>query len=515
MDCENASSRGGKEASQHFEARRSPLKLFGRLDIMLVVVATTIQPAWVATLSRPSSLSRPTIYARQSVSMAAATAVSDVLTGSVKPTGLIQNLAPPGFAWGPTFAFDDDGNAVDIEHKAYVQEVDSVEQAAAPESSVTVVSWYDSGVRLSAPEESPWTSDEGKPQAQPIHSIDELVIQELLGKGTQSEVLLGDLPGYGPVAVKLGLKLNAVAREAAVLSAMNDIPGFPMLLHHEPESDLAGVWGDFLVMGLLGSSLEGMWETKSKQNKLENMYLTGPMLLKIGRAVLRLLRQLHLEGFVHNDVKPANILLGEGPSSQPTRVHLIDFGTCTRVASHADIGAARYVDGKPVKGAIGTTMFASVAADDAAHHPTRPVDDIESLVYNLLCLAAGGLPWEGQSDPVASSMKRELLASSGAISKLIHDLPCASSAKAIQTLWSEVRRCRTEDEEGLAGTGVDYEACLAALGGGSAAADVISEDDFLAALDGRPSNVDSDPVGKVVPVGTAAERQAEGAAGSS
>ena len=41
----------------------------------------------------------------------------------------------------------------------------------------------------------------------------------------------------------------------------------------------------------------------------------------------------------------------------------------------------------------GTPTFASLAAH-YSRRPMRPVDDIESLVYTLAYLAAGGLPWE-------------------------------------------------------------------------------------------------------------------------
>jgi hypothetical protein len=99
----------------------------------------------------------------------------------------------------------------------------------------------------------------------------------------------------------------------------------------------------------------------------------------------------------------------------------------------------------------------------------RPADDIESLAYVLAFLAAGSLPWQGQPDAVALSMKRELLTGRSA-------LECGEAAAALQALWAEVMRCH-------AGASLDYEACMAALGGSDAEVDTFSEWSFISALE--------------------------------
>ena len=50
--------------------------------------------------------------------------------------------------------------------------------------------------------------------------------------------------------------------------------------------------------------------------------------------VLRLLRTLHLSGYVHNDIKPANLLLGAPGAASAHRTHLVDFGIATPVTMH-------------------------------------------------------------------------------------------------------------------------------------------------------------------------------------
>jgi len=81
------------------------------------------------------------------------------------------------------------------------------------------------------------------------------------------------------VAIKVGLRHNANAREAAVLSALAGATGFPQLLHHEVEGatvegQLAP--GGVLVMSLLGPSLEDLLQRASRR-----MHLSAPTVVRV------------------------------------------------------------------------------------------------------------------------------------------------------------------------------------------------------------------------------------------
>jgi serine/threonine protein kinase len=189
-----------------------------------------------------------------------------------------------------------------------------------------------------------------------------------LGEGAQGEVLLGDnMDGRGHVAIKVGLRVGAIDREAAVLSAMTGVAGFPKVLHYKAAGPNDG---GMLVMELLGPSVQDLW-----QRTLSRTHVVSPTLLRVARGALRRLRQLHLAGFVHNDVKPANLLLGASSGSlrQANEIHLIDFGLASRCGAACE--QSHHNDAEPQQ-PIGTPSFASLAAHQR-RRPMRPVDDIE------------------------------------------------------------------------------------------------------------------------------------------
>ena len=91
--------------------------------------------------------------------------------------------------------------------------------------------------------------------------------------------------------------------------------------------------------------------------------------------------------------------------------------------------------------------------------------------------------WQGKPDEIVLGMKRELMAGALGRSSITDALRSDADAAALEALWAEVRRCHSGEAQ------VNYEACLAALGGGEAGAEAeaeaLSELSFMAAL-GEP-----------------------------
>ena len=79
-------------------------------------------------------------------------------------------------------------------------------------------------------------------------------------------------------------------------------------------------------------------------------------------------------------------------------------------------------------------LFASVAA--LRGERTVPTDDVESLVYSLLFLGAGKLPWGSAEREAAAEAKAALLADAGAFDELVSSLE-PQLGTALATLWRE------------------------------------------------------------------------------
>ncbi len=103
------------------------------------------------------------------------------------------------------------------------------------------------------------------------------------------------------------------------------------------------------------------------------------------------IESIHSCGFIHRDIKPQNIVLGcsSEKSEKANKIFLIDFGLASQYIS--DNGSHI----KPIKNynsVVGTALFASINA----HHGNElsRKDDIESLIYTLIYLLIGTLPWK-------------------------------------------------------------------------------------------------------------------------
>ena len=124
--------------------------------------------------------------------------------------------------------------------------------------------------------------------------------------------------------------------------------------------------------------------------------------LRIASEVLPILKSLHGLGYVHRDVKPHNVML-----DMHGHARLIDFGLAKKFlaedGTHVQLSASKFV--------AGTCYFMSQNVVCGASHSRR--DDVESLLYSLLYVLEGKLPWPSP---------RDLLSDTGAISEAQKEL---------------------------------------------------------------------------------------------
>ncbi len=89
-------------------------------------------------------------------------------------------------------------------------------------------------------------------------------------------------------------------------------------------------------------------------------------ILSIGMQMLDILEKFHSLGYIHNDLKPQNMMIKYGQN----QVYLIDFGLTTSITE-----LSRYKF-------RGTPFFASNNA--LMKKASGPKDDLESLIYILI-----------------------------------------------------------------------------------------------------------------------------------
>ena len=98
---------------------------------------------------------------------------------------------------------------------------------------------------------------------------------------------------------------------------------------------------------------------------------------------MQLLEQIewvHKAGFVHHDIKPANIMIGHSDADQPTQARLIDFGMCTKWEERKSDECAADENSH----FRGNLLYSSL--DQMLYKPASRRDDLISVCYLLLDL---------------------------------------------------------------------------------------------------------------------------------
>ena len=91
---------------------------------------------------------------------------------------------------------------------------------------------------------------------------------------------------------------------------------------------------------------------------------------------------------IHRDIKPDNFLVGHKEGTKDD-IYVIDFG----LAKHYIDPQGNHIKWKDQKALTGTARYASVPTHKGIEQSRR--DDLESIVYVILYLKKGRLPWQG------------------------------------------------------------------------------------------------------------------------
>ncbi|XP_055355554.1 uncharacterized protein LOC129600909 isoform X2 [Paramacrobiotus metropolitanus] len=160
--------------------------------------------------------------------------------------------------------------------------------------------------------------------------------------------------------------------EATVLQALQTVEGFPKL-HQCSTGELGWLANKrYMVTEYIGPDLETLVEANGPVDKVT--------LSRIAAKLLDSLAAMHDLGYIHHDLKPANICVRE-ESSEPV---IIDLGLSIRF--NKDWNFIKQRDSFD-----GTFMYTSIR--NHLRQPQSSRDDVESLLYTLMTISADSIPW--------------------------------------------------------------------------------------------------------------------------
>ncbi|MCM3921197.1 diguanylate cyclase [Frankia sp. AiPs1] len=235
-----------------------------------------------------------------------------------------------------------------------------------------------------------------------------VLIREELGRGSYSVVYRAEREGRN-YAVKVPLR--AMARDETVVRTFAREATILACLHHPNIARIraAGHTADhpFLIMDLI----EG--------DSLKARIAAGPLgiaeAIRVALDVASALSEAHRRGLVHQDVKPANIMIGSDGKAT-----LLDFGLMTRAG------------GPPTDRAVGTVLFGAPEQTGMLRRPIEPRSDLYALGAVLHTCLAGSPPF--QAADTAELLRMHAVATPRPLTQVRADVPAELAAVVTRLL---------------------------------------------------------------------------------
>lgn len=168
----------------------------------------------------------------------------------------------------------------------------------------------------------------------------------------------------------------------------------------------------YLVVERLEKSLEDILQEK------------GPMQSNVaaryGNEIIKIIKSLHAKNVLYVDMKPENIMI------KSSKLYCVDFGITSPFMTMKGV----HKDQTRSKQVIGTPSFVSLNVHQGISNSRR--DDVESLLYVLIYLMKGSLPWlHSRSDKEGAEIKKTISI----------DVLCNSLPKGWSRMVNEIRKC--------------------------------------------------------------------------
>lgn len=240
------------------------------------------------------------------------------------------------------------------------------------------------------------------------------LLQKKLGAGSFGDVFLGqNTETREEVAIKLEdtqAKFPQVLSEAKIMSLLKG-SGIPKVYWYGTEGSF-----NIMVLELLGSSLEEVFNKCSRK-------FTAKTVILIAEQIFTRIEAVHSQNYIHRDIKPDNFLLGSGKKSNI--LYIIDFGLSKK---YRDSTTKQHIKFSDKRSLTGTARYASINSHMGNEQSRR--DDIEAIMYMIIYLHLGTLPWQGISCNNKKEKYRMIMDMKLGLTpeQLCRDMPCEIAA---------------------------------------------------------------------------------------
>jgi serine/threonine protein kinase len=212
-------------------------------------------------------------------------------------------------------------------------------------------------------------------------------IKETLGSGSFGRVFrLEHIQKNKSFALKVDIAQKGnVLLESKILSDLQKIPGIPKLYKSGMEDTYS-----FMILELLGQNLSKVMKSCSGRFSLGTVII-------VMKQLLQRIEQIHLKGYLHRDLKPHQILLGQNKRM----VYITDFGLARKFEMNS-----YHISYQTSCPRTGNATFSSLNNHSGIRQSRR--DDLESIAYLGIYFLKGELPWQVSKRLTSSSKWQEI-----------------------------------------------------------------------------------------------------------
>jgi serine/threonine protein kinase len=196
-----------------------------------------------------------------------------------------------------------------------------------------------------------------------------------LGEGSFGKIFLGENIYTGEkIAIKIEFssESSVLRNEAKIYKYLDKCDGIPKMRTFGIEGKF-----NYMVIDLLGESLESLRVRYGGKVDIDKV-------VEIGIQMINNIERLHKLGIIHRDIKPENFLF----NVENTSLKIIDFGLARRYLNEK----GEHIKEEHGRKLTGTARYVSINVHKGITPSRR--DDMESIIYILIYLLNGELPWQ-------------------------------------------------------------------------------------------------------------------------